>query len=176
MLSQDPHTQIELSKFDLLREEVAFQTGNYVQDYYFTTQRLITIAAATIMNAVESVCNLNCKHHTEALIYVVEKFPFESYAVLLRARNRLLCLINEKEEEEEDAISATMATQGTRNPPTEDESRNASVEEGLFYPSADNHIYHSLEQNSLEQTHCPCQEQLCKMMCGMTVHVQLFMY
>merc|ERR1712194_467955 len=103
MLSQD-HTDIEQCTVDLLQEEVAVQTENAVRDHYFATQRPSTVAAAAIMNAIESICDQYCEHFvcehlTQALVCVIGQFPFESYAVLLGARNRLMHLMTEEEEE-----------------------------------------------------------------------------
>jgi hypothetical protein len=147
MLSQDTRTDIELGTLDLLREEVAFQTESAVQDYYFVTQRPSTVAAAAIMNAIESVCGRECAPLTEALVCVIGEFPFASYAVLLGARNRLLQLVTEEEEKE---TGAALLSQRTVVPVLEEASQHAGAEEEALDPS-DHHIYH-LVQGSLDQT------------------------
>lgn len=142
MLSQDARTKIGADTLDLLQEEVAFQTENAVRDSYFATQLPSTISAAAIMNAIELVCDQDCEYLTKSLICVIGRFPFESHAILLGARNRLLHLANEEEVEENDTTVAS------------EESWNASVDKGALNP-ARYHIYHNLMRESLEKTPSP---------------------
>jgi len=103
--------------FEFLREEVAFQMENAVRDYYLATQRPSTIAAAAIMNAIESNGNQGCDHLTEALTCILREFSFESYDVLLHVRNHLFRLVNEEEGEEN---SLAMMSERTRLPHAEE--------------------------------------------------------
>jgi len=142
MLSQD-HTDIEQCTVDLLQEEVAVQTENAVRDHYFATQRPSTVAAAAIMNAIESICDQYCEHFvcehlTQALVCVIGQFPFESYAVLLGARNRLMHLMTEEEEKEICVVP-------------EEELQHAGAEEESLHPSDSHRMYH-LVQDNLDQT------------------------
>jgi hypothetical protein len=147
MLSQDARTHIKPDTLDLLREEVAFQTENAVRDHYFTTQRPSTVAAAAIMNAIESVCDQDCEHLTEALVRVIRHFPFASYAALLGSRNRLRQLVTEEEEKE---TGAALPSQRNMAPVREEEAQHAGAEEGALALS-DHHIYHWV-QGGLDQT------------------------
>ena len=103
------------------------------------------------MIAIERVCDRDCKHFTEALICVIEQHSFESYAVLLEVRNRLLHLVAEEEEKE---ISTAMLSQRTLAPFPEEEIQNAGAEEGAVNPS-DNLIYHLVQDGSNQTPSSP---------------------
>jgi len=148
MLSEDPQANIEPGTFNLLQEEVIVQTENAVRDCYFTTERPSTVAVAAIMNAIESVCDWDPEYLTEALMCVVGRFPFETHAVFLRARNRLLHLASEEEAEES---GTAVVSEENRTLLLEEESQNSRDEGGALDPG-DYHSYHSLVRGILEQT------------------------
>jgi hypothetical protein len=113
MLSQYAHTNIKQETLDLLQEEVAFQTENAVRDYYFATQRPSTIAVAAITNAIQRVSKTisDCRYLMEALIRILKEFSFDSSAVLLKVRHRLLRLMSERET---DKNTSRMGSERTR--------------------------------------------------------------
>lgn len=138
-------TKIKPGTLDLLREEVAYQTENAVRDYYFVTQRPSTVAAAAIMNAIEAVDHQDHEYLTNALASVLEKFPFESQAVLSEARDQLLLLTN---EEEDDESIATREPEWDEAPARWEESRSAIVGEDTLDPRNDQ-VHHRLVQETL---------------------------
>jgi len=136
MLPQVEKTTLEQGTWDLIRDEVAFQTENAVRDYYFTTQRPSTIATAAIINAIEQVNDQDYEYLMIALLGVLKDFAFDSYPVLLEARDQLNCLVNEKDE------SGVVMVSVTTGVPTLEASHNSS----------DIYNHHSMVQDKLEET------------------------
>ena len=71
MLPQVEKTILEQGTWDLIRDEVVFQTENAVQDYYFMTKRPSTIAIAAIINAIEQVNDQDYKYFMMSLLRVL---------------------------------------------------------------------------------------------------------
>lgn len=126
LLPRETIAKLEPGTLDFLHEEVAFQTENAIREYSFVTQRPSTIAAAAIINAIEKVSNQDCEYLTETLECILSEFPFESTAVLLEVRYRLLCLMSENK----DAGNGTgIVFERIRVPPYEEELLISSAEE-----------------------------------------------
>ncbi|KAL7533409.1 hypothetical protein ACHAXR_007996 [Thalassiosira sp. AJA248-18] len=87
--------QVGQDTWDFLRDELAFQTQNSVRDYYFATKRYSTIAVAAILNAIEQVNDADYELLMKALICTLKQFDFDETSVLLEARHRLRCLVDE---------------------------------------------------------------------------------
>lgn len=100
MLSQAVATTLEQGTWDFIKEEVAYQTENSVRDYYFTTQRPSTIAAAAILNAIERVNSHDYGLLMMVLSSALREFDFDSPLAIEDARSQLLRLMDENEESE----------------------------------------------------------------------------
>ena len=77
---------------------MAFQMESAVRDYYFTTQRPSTIAAAAIMNAIDQVNDHDYEYLTITLLPILKEFDFDLSPYLLKARDRLHRLVNDHEQ------------------------------------------------------------------------------
>ncbi|KAL7534093.1 hypothetical protein ACHAXR_005629 [Thalassiosira sp. AJA248-18] len=89
--------QVSLATWDFLRYELAYQNQNAVREYYFTTQRCSTIAAVATLNAIEQVNDAEYDFLVKALLCVLKKFDFDEASVLLEARHRLSCFIDDND-------------------------------------------------------------------------------
>jgi len=151
MLAGEASIKLEPGTLDLLQKEVAFQTENAVRDYYFVTHRPSTIAAAAIINAIESVSNHDCGFLTAALISILRTCSFEPAVVLMEVRQHLLRLTSKNNDSQ---TTALMMPERTRVPPPKEESWIPSEDEESWISSAeeealnlnDNDTYHSLVQ------------------------------
>lgn len=89
--------QVTQGTFQFLKDELAFQTQNAVRGYYFTPHRASTIAAISILNAIEQQVNdADYEILMRSLIGVLKQFDFVEAHVLLEARHQLRCLIDEE--------------------------------------------------------------------------------
>ena len=96
-------------------KEVVFQTENAVRDYYFTTQQTSTIAVVSLLNAIEQVNNHEYEHLMHALALALSAFGFESYSVLLKARDKLHYLVNKSEEIYNEDVESTTSSNTHHN-------------------------------------------------------------
>ena len=101
-----------------LREELAYQAENAVRDSYFMTRRSSTVAIGAILNATERLNDREYDLLTRGLMCVLKVFRFEKPRVLLKAKDRLRCLVVEGNEEDNDASFTDVATEmaTTRRP------------------------------------------------------------
>ena len=123
LLSQIKMTSLEQTTWTFVRGEMAYQTEMSVRDYYFTTKRPSTIAAAAIMNAIEQVSDHDYKLLMMALRDVLKELEFDSPIVLLEARDKLHHLMKENEEIDCDSLDVS---ETTRSPVLEAPSRVTS--------------------------------------------------
>ena len=82
------------STWEFLEEELAFQTQTALRDYFFTTERSSTVAAISMLNAIEQVNDIEYEPLMRMLISkVLKKFEFEEASTLLYSRHRLRSLV-----------------------------------------------------------------------------------
>jgi hypothetical protein len=153
MLPREVITKLEPGTLELLEEEVAHQTENAVRDYYFVTQRSSTIAIAAIMNAIQSVSTTlrDSEYLMEALVSILKEFSFDSSAVLLEVRHRLLRLMSKRSYDEN---TSGMVSERTRAHPSEEKSRMPSAKEEAINPcdSISCHCLVQLAEDNDKQT------------------------
>ena len=100
-----PEEAKDPSAWESLHDEVAFQLENAVLDYSLAIQRPSTVAAAAILNALESLGGPERAPLREDLRRVLREFPFEPTPALSETQYRLRRLL--AGEEMTDEASAT---------------------------------------------------------------------
>ena len=77
-----------------LQEELAFQTQSALRHYFFTTELSSTVAAISVLNAIEQLNDIEYEPFMRTLIdEVLKKFEFEDASTLLNSRHRLRGLV-----------------------------------------------------------------------------------
>ena len=143
MWLQDAKTEITPDTWDFLQDEAAFQIGNAVRDYCFTTRRPSTVAAAAIRNVIENLGHQEREHLVASLRHVLAAQPFESDDILLEARDRLLRLV----AGDEDAGEAIMVPDERGARALEDPSN----EDAGFSPGYHRYVSDDWMQDDAEQ-------------------------
>ena len=90
---------------------LAYQAENTVRDSYFMTRRSSTVAIVAILNATERVNDREYDLLTRGLMCVLKVFRFEKPRALLKAKDRLRCLVEGNEEDTTDASFTDVATE-----------------------------------------------------------------
>ena len=94
---------VSQSTWDFICEEVAFQTQNSVRDYFFTLQRSSTVAAVSILNAIEQVNDIEYDPLMKTLICILKMFDFADASTLLYSRHRLHAFIKGHQDDDDES-------------------------------------------------------------------------
>ena len=104
---------VEGDSWDLILEEIAFQTELSIRDYYFTTRRPSTVAMAAILNAIEKTQDHDYVILITALTSVLLGSDFHNYFdpshIIRDVMDKLHSLVNDNSEAE-DCISIVTVT------------------------------------------------------------------
>ena len=95
------------------------QVENAVRDSYFVTRCSSTVAIVAILNATERVNDREYDLLTRGLMCVLKVFRFEKPRVLLKAKDRLRCLVEGNEEDTDASFTDVVTEMATTRRPVE---------------------------------------------------------